>query len=79
MYFTLNDPYFPTKPVYEYIRYTMTSDNNLNLSYQALDATTYMPLTDKFLFDCKIGKVLRFIAKIYSSRITSRKSPDWFY
>ena len=54
MHFTLNNPSFPDVPVYEFVRYTITDDNNLNLSYQALDARNYAPLTKKASFNCKI-------------------------
>ncbi len=61
MHFTLNDQIFPAKPVYQFLRYTMTSDNNVNLSFQVLDATNYSSLTDKVSFDCKLDAA----AKVY--------------
>lgn len=54
MHFTLNDPNFPAKPVYQFIRYTITADNNVTLSAQVLDAVNYTPITNKFSFNCKI-------------------------
>jgi len=54
MHFTLNDPNFPDKPIYQFVRYTLTSDNNVNLATQLLDATNYASLKDKVSFDCKI-------------------------
>lgn len=53
-HFTLNDPSFPGKPVYEFVSYTIADDNNLNLTDQVLDAVNYTPLSDKFSFNCKI-------------------------
>jgi hypothetical protein len=54
MHFTLNNPNFPDESIYEFVSYTMTDDNNLNLSYQVLDARHYFPLTEKASFNCKI-------------------------
>lgn len=61
LHFTLNDPHAPSKAIYQYARYTITSDNNINLSTKALDAITYTPISDGFSFDCKIDSG----AKIY--------------
>jgi hypothetical protein len=58
---TLNNPRFPDKPVYEFARYTITADNQVNLMVQVLDATNYTPLTNKFSLNCKIDTD----AKIY--------------
>jgi hypothetical protein len=55
MHFTLNNPSFPNVSIYEFARYTITDDNNLNLSYQALDARNYSPLTEKASFNCKMN------------------------
>lgn len=61
LHFTLNDPHAPSKPIYQFARYTITSNNNVNLSTKALDAVTYTPISDGFSFDCKID----LGAKIY--------------
>lgn len=61
LHFTLNDPRAPSKPVYQFVRYTMTSDNNVNLSTKTLDAVTYAPITNSISFDCKIDSG----AKVY--------------
>lgn len=60
--FTLKDPHMPSKPVYQYARYTITPNNMINLATQALDATTFNPLSDGFAFNCKISTD----AKVYS-------------
>jgi hypothetical protein len=60
-HFTLNNPNFPGKPVYEFVRYTITEDNNVNLTDQVLDAVNYAPLSPKISFNCKIDTS----AKIY--------------
>ena len=62
LHFTLNDPHMPSKPLYQYARYTITPDNTINLATQALDATTFKPLSDGFAFNCKISTE----AKVYS-------------
>ena len=62
MHFTLNNAGFPSKPVFEFVRYTVTSDNNVNVAVQVLDATNYTPLANKISFDCTINSA----AKIYS-------------
>ena len=61
LHFTLNEPHAPSKPIYQFARYIITSDNNVNLSAKALDAVTYTPISDGFSFDCKIDSG----AKIY--------------
>jgi hypothetical protein len=61
LHFTLHDPHAPSKPIYQFARYTITSDNNVNLSAKALDAVTYTPISEGFSFDCKIDSG----AKIY--------------
>ena len=53
-HFTLSDPNFPNKPIYQFVRYTLTSDNNVNLITQLLDAVNYADLEHKVSFDCKI-------------------------
>lgn len=55
MHFTLNNSNFPSKPVYQFVRYTLTADNNVNLAYQILDATNYARLADVVNVDCKIN------------------------
>src|SRR5262249_1800727 len=62
LHFTLNDQHMLKKPVYQYLRYTITPDNMINLATQALDATTFNQLSDGFAFNCKISTE----AKVYS-------------
>lgn len=61
MHFTLNDPQFPSKPVYGYARYTISRDGSVTLAFQTLDAINYSPLTDIYSYSCKLGES----AKIY--------------
>ena len=60
-HFTLNDPSFPARPVYEFVRYVITDDNHVNLTTQVLDAVNYGPISDKISFNCP----LETAAKVY--------------
>lgn len=60
-HFTLNNPTFPGRPVYEFVRYTITDDDNVNLTSQVLDAVNYSAISDKYSFNCKLGNG----AKVY--------------
>lgn len=53
-HFTLNDPFFPGKPVYEHDRFTITPDNTLTVDFQVLDATNYASLINPMKFTCSI-------------------------
>ncbi|EKD73851.1 MAG: hypothetical protein ACD_45C00172G0003 [uncultured bacterium] len=53
-HFTLNDPFFLGKPVYEFARYTITPDNRMSVTLEILDASTYTSLMDKISFNCQI-------------------------
>jgi len=55
MHFTLNNTNFPAKPVYQFVRYTLTADDHVNLAYQVLDAKNYAILADTVSVDCKIS------------------------
>ena len=63
-HFTLNDPSFSGKPVYEFVRYTFTSDNNLEIWMQVLDAKSFSKLSDKYTYQCKNGQGV----KVYASK-----------
>ncbi len=54
MHFTLNNPGFLDKPVYQFVKYTISDDNNLTLSFQVLDARNYSPLSEKKSYVCKL-------------------------
>lgn len=60
-HFTLNNPGFPDKPIYEFVRYTITGDDNVNLTAHVLDAVNYISLSNRISFNCKIDSG----AKIY--------------
>jgi hypothetical protein len=61
-HFTLNDPSYPNQPIYEFVRYTINSDNSLVLSDQALDAVSYAALGDKQTITCTVDTS----AKVYA-------------
>jgi hypothetical protein len=54
-HFTLNHPRFPDKPVYEFIRYTLTHNNQVVVTTQVLEAIHYVPVSDQLSFQCEIG------------------------
>lgn len=60
-HFTLNNPSFPGKPIYEFVRYTISDNNTVNVTEQILDAN-YTPLLHDFSFTCKLNSG----AKIYT-------------
>lgn len=62
LHFTMNNPNFPDRPVYEFTRYTLSEDNTVTLNGTVLDAVHYTPLSNKFSFTCKIDSGV----KIYS-------------
>ncbi len=56
-YFTLvksEDPAHPLTPVYEFTRYTLTPDDNMNLAIYFLDANHNI-IPGNLTFNCKIG------------------------
>jgi hypothetical protein len=61
-HFTLNNPGFPQKPVYEFIRLGINEDNSVNLDVQVLDAATYKAISGKSAYKCQ----LQTGVKIYS-------------
>ncbi len=60
-HFTLNNPFFPGKPVYEFVRYTITPDNTMAVTVDMLDAPSYAKLKDPMTFNCTLDGA----AKIY--------------
>ena len=56
LHFTLNHPQFLSKPVYEFLRYTITSDNSVVLTETVLNPVDYSPLSNKFVLNCKIDE-----------------------
>lgn len=61
-HFSLNSERYSGKPVYEFVKYIIASDNNVTVSSQVLDAVNYAPINDAQLFNCKLDGG----AKIYS-------------
>ncbi len=64
LYFTMQDPRYPSKAVYQYGRYVISSDNFLTLTFTVLNAADYTPLEGNSSLHCKIDDG----ANIYSWR-----------
>lgn len=60
MHFTLNDPKYPDQPFYEYARYTINTNNEVNLSMQTIYAPNFSLVGKKISFNCKIGDGAKF-------------------
>ena len=54
LHFTMNHPQFPSKSVYEFLRYTISSDNSILLTETVVNPVDYSPLSAKFSLNCKI-------------------------
>ena len=54
LYFTTNDPRYPSKAVYQYARFNISSDNSLTLNFGVLNAADYAPLEGNDTLQCKI-------------------------
>lgn len=53
-HFTLNNPALPGIPVYEFVRYSIMTDNTIALSIQVLAASNYEPLGEKVTLNCAL-------------------------
>lgn len=53
-HFTINSPSFPNKPVYEFVTYRITTNDEINITAQTLDAVNYAPLNNKTTYNCKL-------------------------
>lgn len=62
MHFTLNNPQFPSKAIYEFVRYTISSDGSIAISLTNLDAANFTTLTGKMSFTCKMNESARIYA-----------------
>src|SRR5262249_12990074 len=54
LYFTMSDPHYPEKAVYQYVKYSISSNNYLHLTFNVLNAADYTPLGTNGSMDCKI-------------------------
>lgn len=61
-HFTLENPAFLNRPIYEFHKYIITPDNQLTLTAQVLDAISFKPLAEKKIIRCDINTG----AKIYA-------------
>lgn len=60
MHFTLNNPTYPGKPVYEFVKYTIADDNTVQVISQTLDAVNYAPLGNINTFNCSVDSSAQF-------------------
>lgn len=54
LYFTMNDPSFPSKPVYQYVKFIISKDDNLQMILKDLNPNDYSPLGFEQTLNCKI-------------------------
>lgn len=53
-YFTLKDPHYPAKAVYQHGNYVFSKDNSLALTFTTLNAADYTQLGTSVTINCKI-------------------------
>lgn len=56
LYFTMNDPQYPSKPVYQYIKFKISTNNNLQMTLADLNPADYSPLGFEQTINCKIDE-----------------------
>jgi hypothetical protein len=61
MHFTLKDPVVPNERVFQFLRYSIQSDNIIRLVSNSLDAQSYSSLSGSLSMECK----LKTAAKVY--------------
>lgn len=54
LYFTLSDPRYPLKPVYQYGQYAIAKDSHLEIRFTTLNAADYIPLGNSSVINCKM-------------------------
>lgn len=64
LYFTLFDPNYLSKPVYQYFRYFINKDNTLQINMSDLSAVDYSPLGFEGSMSCKLDDAVT----IFSSK-----------
>lgn len=62
-HFTLNDPFYPNKPVFEFVRYTVKPDNTMQVSLNILDAANYKLLDGSMSFNCPLNDGVKFFVE----------------
>lgn len=60
MHFTVNNPQFPNQAVYEFNRYTVSSNGDVSLSLLTLNAADFTPLSSKRTYTCKMNESAKF-------------------
>lgn len=54
LYFTMKDPRYPGKGVFQYGRYILSNENTVKLIFRTLNAADYTPLDKEESMTCKI-------------------------
>jgi hypothetical protein len=54
LYFTLKDPHYPSKAVYQHGSYIISKDNSLAITFTTLNAADYTQLGTSVNINCKI-------------------------
>lgn len=63
LYFTLNDPHYPSKAVYQHGNYVISKDNSLAITFTTLNAADYTQLGNSVTINCKIDDSVKVFAK----------------
>jgi len=62
LYFTMNDPHYPGRGIYQYGKYLISKDNSLLITFSTLNAADFTALDGSVSLNCKIDDA----AKIFS-------------
>lgn len=54
LYFTLKDPRYPSKAVYQHGNYVISKDNSITITFTTLNAADYTQLGTADIINCKI-------------------------
>lgn len=55
LYFTMKDPRYPSRPVYQYGRYVISRDNSVTLNFSVLNAADFTKLKGDDTLNCKLN------------------------
>lgn len=56
LYFTLKDPMYPNRAVYQHGSYRISKDNTLSVTFASLNAADYTPLGNAVTINCKLNE-----------------------
>ncbi|MBX3709909.1 MAG: hypothetical protein KIT56_07835 [Gammaproteobacteria bacterium] len=54
LYFTLQDPHYPSKAVYQHGNYIISKDNSITITFTTLNAADYTQMGTSITINCKI-------------------------